>query len=123
MRTIWANGLGGPPPRKQLGQWAEIISAAITAGTQYAIARESREEAEKARKRAEKQAAALQAQREAAEKKATEEAQAAIAAQEAAGVPGAPGSGSQILGMDSTTFYVGAGILGVGAIVAAILAT
>lgn len=124
MRTIWVPGLGGPPPRVQLGQWGEIISGVISAGTQYAIAREARIAAEKARKRAEEQTAALKASQDAAEAKRAEDARKAIEAQQAGIVPGAvPGASSQILGVDSTTFYVGAGILAVGGIIVTLLAT
>lgn len=124
MRTFF-NGAGTLRPGARLGQWdiiGPLISTAITSTVQYEIAREARVAAEGARKRAEAQAAAAKAQQEAADKKRQEDAQKAIEAQKAAAMPGASGA-SQILGMDSTTFYVGAGILGVGAIVATLLAT
>lgn len=124
MRTIWPRGLGSTGHATQLGQWGELISAGIQAGVQYEIARENRRQQDKFKRQAEAQAAALKAQQDSADKKRSEDAQKAIEAQKAgAPVPGAPGATSQILGMDSSTFYVGAGVLGIGAIVIALIAT
>jgi hypothetical protein len=124
MKTLFQ--MGGPLPGYRLGQWdiiGSLLSTAISSGVQFEIAREARASAEKARKRAEEQAAQIQASQEAAEKKRQEDVLKAQEAQQAAATPGSPTYTPQILGVDSTTFYVGAGILGVGAIIITLLAT
>lgn len=124
MKTLFH--MGGPLPGSRLGQWdiiGSLLSTAITSGVQFEIAREARVAAEKARKRAEEQAAQIQASQEAAEKKRQEDVLKAQEAQKEAATPGSPTYSPQILGVDSTTFYVGAGILGVGAIIITLLAT
>lgn len=104
---------------------SSLISTAITSGVQFEIAREQRLAMERAAKEQQKFQLQLKQQAEAAEQKRQEDVMKAQQVQQAAAAGGGPvpGASSQVLGVDSSTFYVGAGVLGIGAVVATLLAT
>ncbi len=125
MRTIWLNGIAAERPR--LGQdfgslISTLISTGIQAGASIYTAKQAQEAAKKAKDAAQAQAAAAQASAQAAQQSQA----AAQAIQQAAAAP-LPGAGTSVQtivpGIPNTTVYIGAGVLGVGAIIVALIAT
>lgn len=115
MRTIWLGRPGGPSPVGRLGQdFGSLLNIGLElakgAATWYAAKRAS-DQAKQQKERSEQQLKDIEAAKAAAEAKRAEDAKKAQEAQQAAQTPG-----SKILGIDSTSFYVGAGVLGVGAL-------
>ena len=124
MRTIWLNGIHRP----QLGQdftslISTLISAGIQGGVQWYGAKEASDAAKKTQAAAAAQAQAAQAAAAAAQQKQA----AAQAIQQAAAQPvGGPGgvAANQIVpGINNSSLYIGAGIIGVGLLVVAFAAT
>lgn len=114
VRTIFA--MGFRPPMGQF-EWGTLISSLITAGAKAGIEYYT---SEKQIKEIKKQREFQEAQAAAAQKKAETEKKAAEAA---LNPPPSTAAAGKIIGIDSTTFYVGAGVLGVGALIATIIAT
>lgn len=131
MRTIFTMGFRpaasfqGPGGRQALGQfdWGTLVTSLLTtgakAGLEYYSAEQQIKEIKKSREQAQAQAAAAQKQAEEAKKQEQAALQPPPGAAAARG--GAPSA--TILGIDKTTFYIGAGVLGVGAIVVTLIAT
>jgi len=122
LRTIFSTGLGTERP--MLGQdWGSIFGTLLTEGTkatlQWYTAKRTADRAKQAAERAEEQLKQSQQAAEQAQQAQQQQVQQqAIQAQQAAASPQ-----NKILGLDPSTFYVGAGLLGVGAIVAAVVAS
>jgi len=122
VRTIFSTGLGTERP--MLGQdWGSIFGTLLTEGTkatlQWYTAKRAADRAKQAAERAEEQLKQSQQATEQAQQQQQQiQQQQAAQAQQAAALPQ-----NQILGLEPSTFYVGAGLLGVGAIVTAILAS
>lgn len=130
MRTIFTLGfrpaasfMGPGRPVYAMGQfeWGSLITSLITTGAkvglEYYTAEKQIREAKKVREAAEAQAAAAR-QAAAVEQKKTEE----ILHPPVTAAAGTT-AGDTILGIDKTAFYIGAGVLSVGAIVVTLIAT
>lgn len=122
MRTIFSTGLGTERPA--LGQdWGSIFGTLLTEGTkatlQWYTAKRAADRAKQAADRAEEQIKqSQQAAEQAQQQQQQMQQQQAVQAQQAAGLPQ-----NKIMGLEPSTFYIGAGLLGIGAIATALLAS
>lgn len=117
MITYWSSGLRREAGFK-LGQVEALISVGLSLlstgakiGLSWYQGKRAADEAKKAQEAMAANQAAVQASKD-AEQKAQQK---AVAAQQAAAAP-IEGTSLKIIGLSPTTFYAGAGILGVGAI-------
>lgn len=122
MKTIFSTGLGTERPA--LGQdWGSIFGTLLTTGTKATLdwytAKRAADRAKQAAERAQEQL--KQTEQAVQQAQTAQQQQQQIQQQQAIQQAGLPQN--QIMGLQPSTFYIGAGLLGVGAIVTAILAS